>query len=297
MTGTKSGWLLIFPAILGCSLFMLYPVAFILWLSFHKWDMLNDVRTFVGLGNYTRVFSDDVFLQVLYNSSIYTVFMVFVSLVMALLLALWLNKRCIIKNLVQSAIFTPHIVSMVSVSILWMWLMEPNVGFLNYILSITGIENILSKFGINKLQWLESERSVLFSLLLIGIWKSLGYNTLILIAGLQGIPKEIYESACLDAASKWKILFRITIPLLSPSLFFLLIINITASFQVFDSVNVLTKGGPLNSSNMLVHWIYQTGFEFYRIGEASVGAVVLLLLAGGATYANFKFLSKRIHYR
>ncbi len=293
----NSAYLLTLPALAGSALFMIYPILFAVWLSFHRWDMLSDTRRFVGAANYVRVFSNASFLQVLSNSCVYMALMTTLSVALALLLALWLNENSIVKNLAQSAVFTPHIVSMVSVGILWMWIMEPDIGLLNYILDLSGVQALLARFGQGKIMWLESEKSALFSLVFIGIWKSLGYNALILIAGLQSLPKEIYESARLDRAGRLRTLFRITIPLLSPSLFFLLIVNVTASFQVFDSVHVLTRGGPLNSSNMLVHWIYQTGFEFYRIGEASVGAVVLMLIAGGVTYANFKLLSRRVHYR
>jgi len=293
----NSAYFLTLPALAGSALFMIYPILFAVWLSFHSWDMLSDTRRFVGAANYVRVFSNASFLQVLSNSCVYMALMTTLSVALALLLALWLNENSIVKNLAQSAIFTPHIVSMVSVGILWMWIMEPDIGLLNYILDLSGVQALLARFGQGKIMWLESEKSALFSLVFIGIWKSLGYNALILIAGLQSLPKEIYESARLDRAGRLRTLFRITIPLLSPSLFFLLIVNVTASFQVFDSVHVLTRGGPLNSSNMLVHWIYQTGFEFYRIGEASVGAVVLMLIAGGVTYANFKLLSRRVHYR
>lgn len=293
----NSAYLLTLPALAGSALFMIYPILFAVWLSFHRWDMLSDTRRFVGAANYVRVFSNASFLQVLSNSCVYMALMTTLSVALALLLALWLNENAIVKNLAQSAVFTPHIVSMVSVGILWMWIMEPDIGLLNYILDLSGVQALLARFGQEKIMWLESEKSALFSLVFIGIWKSLGYNALILIAGLQSLPKEIYESARLDRAGSLRTLFRITIPLLSPSLFFLLIVNVTASFQVFDSVHVLTRGGPLNSSNMLVHWIYQTGFEFYRIGEASVGAVVLMLIAGGVTYANFKLLSRRVHYR
>ncbi len=293
----NSAYLLTLPALAGSALFMIYPILFAVWLSFHRWDMLSDTRRFVGAANYVRVFSNASFLQVLSNSCVYMALMTTLSVALALLLALWLNENSIVKNLAQSAVFTPHIVSMVSVGILWMWIMEPDIGLLNYILDLSGVQALLARFGQGKIMWLESEKSALFSLVFIGVWKSLGYNALILIAGLQSLPKEIYESARLDRAGRLRTLFRITIPLLSPSLFFLLIVNVTASFQVFDSVHVLTRGGPLNSSNMLVHWIYQTGFEFYRIGEASVGAVVLMLIAGGVTYANFKLLSRRVHYR
>ena len=175
--------------------------------------------------------------------------------------------------------------------------MNPDIGLLNYILNVIGINKVLAIFGVKKILWLESKVTALFSFIIIGIWKTLGYNTLVLLAGMQSIPKQIYEGAALDKTGTLRKFFRITIPLLSPSLFFLLIVNITSSFQTFESVNVISKGGPLNSTNMMVHWIYQTGFEFYRISDSSVGSVLLLIIISFATYANFKLLSKRVHYQ
>jgi sn-glycerol 3-phosphate transport system permease protein len=214
--------------------------------------------------------------------------MVTVSISIALVLAVWLNKRTKLHNFVQTSIFTPHIISLVSVAMLWMWIMDPEYGLLNY---------ILGWFGIPRLQWIDNPDTALLSVIIVGIWKVIGYNVLILIAGLQSIPSYIYESAKLDKANRVTTFFKITIPLLSPTLFFLLIVTITSSFQVFDSVRVMTQGGPVNSTNVLVHWIYQTGFEFYRIGEAATGSVLLFIIVAVATFANFKLLASKIHYQ
>jgi sn-glycerol 3-phosphate transport system permease protein len=289
--------LYLLPACLGIMIFIIYPMVFSLYISFFDWDMIANLKTFVGFERYRVLLHDPKFIQVIVNTVQYMFAMVVVTVLLALVLASWLNKSKVIFNLAQTAIFTPHIISTISVVLLWMWVMNPDIGLLNYIMDMTGINNVLSLFGVSKVLWLESKGTALFSFVIIGIWKTLGYNTLVLLAGMQSIPKQIYEGAALDRASKFRKFYKITIPLLSPSLFFLLIINITSSFQTFESVNVISKGGPLNSTNMMVHWIYQTGFEFYRISDSSVGSVLLLIIIGLATYANFKLLSGKVHYQ
>ena len=214
--------------------------------------------------------------------------MVGVSIGLSLVFAVWLNKQSFMHKLTQTVIFTPHLVSLVSIGVLFMWIMNPDYGFLNW---------VLDSIGLPTSKWLSSEKSALFSIILVGIWKTVGYNTLIFIAGLQSIPKYIYEAANLDNSSKIKTFFKITLPLLSPTLFFLLITTTTSSFQVFDLVNVMTKGGPINSTNMLVYYIYEAGFRYFDIGSASAASVFLIILVGFLTFAHFKLLAKKVHYQ
>ena len=284
----SSAYLMVLPAMVGCLLFTLYPVCYVLYLSAFSWDLISPDKLFVGLRNYTHLLTFPDFQHVLMNSFTYMLVMVAVSISVSLVLAVWLNKRTALHSFAQTAIFTPHIISLVSVAMLWMWIMDPEYGLLNY---------ILSWFGIPGLKWIDSPDTALLSIILVGIWKIIGYDVLLLVAGLQGIPTYIYESAKLDKASQVTTFFRITIPLLSPTLFFVLIVNIASSFQVFDSVKIMTQGGPVNSTNLLVHWIYQTGFEFYRIGEAATGSVLLFVIVALATLANFKLLSQKVHYQ
>ncbi|MDK2910979.1 MAG: sn-glycerol 3-phosphate transport system permease protein [Bacteroidales bacterium] len=283
-----TAYLYVLPAVIGCLVFTIYPVVYVMYLSTLSWDLISPDKKFVGLDNYKRLLTSPEFQQVLINSVTYMLVMVTVSISIALVLAVWLNKRTKLHNFVQTSIFTPHIISLVSVAMLWMWIMDPEYGLLNY---------ILGWFGIPRLQWIDNPDTALLSVIIVGIWKVIGYNVLILIAGLQSIPSYIYESAKLDKANRVTTFFKITIPLLSPTLFFLLIVTITSSFQVFDSVRVMTQGGPVNSTNVLVHWIYQTGFEFYCIGEAATGSVLLFIIVAVATFANFKLLASKIHYQ
>jgi sn-glycerol 3-phosphate transport system permease protein len=276
------------PAVAGCLVFTVYPVLFNFYLSTLSWDLLSASRRFVGLTNFKRLLSSPSFIAILANSSLYMGAVVAASISIALVLAVALQAKSRFNTFVQSAIFTPHIISLVSVSILWMWIMDPGYGLLNF---------LLKSLGLPASMWLESPRTALLSLMIVGVWKTVGYNTLILLAGLQSIPPSIYEAARLDKARGAATFFRVTVPMLSPSLFFLFIVNVTSSFQVFDSVHVMTQGGPIDSTNLIVHWIYQTGFEYYRIGEAATGSVFLFLIVAVATILNFRLLSSRVHYQ
>ena len=273
---------------IGCFIFTLYPIIYIFYLSTLSWDLSSEDKKFVGLNNYIRLLQNHEFQQSLSETAVFTFFMVFLSISLALVLAVWLNQKSRVRSFVQTAMFTPYVVSLVAVSILWMWIMDYDNGLLNFVVGVLGIP---------KVHWLDSPSTALISLIIIQVWKTLGYNTIILISGLQSISATLYETAKLDNAGRLTTFFKITVPLLSPSLFFLLIINITSSFQVFDSINVMTQGGPVNSTNLLVFWIYQTGFQFYNIGDAATGSVFLFLIVGTVTFINFKLLNKRVHYQ
>jgi sn-glycerol 3-phosphate transport system permease protein len=283
-----ASYALVAPAVAGCLLFTVYPLAFNFYLSGLKWDLLSGSKRFVGLANFTRLVGSRAFLSVLANTALYMAVVVVVSISLALVLAVSIKGSGRLDAFVQSAVFTPHIISLVSVSILWMWIMEPEYGLLNF---------LLRTLGLPPSRWLESPSSSLQSLMIVGVWKTVGYNALILLAGMQGIPPSVYEAARLDKAGRASTFFRLTLPLLSPSLFFLVIVNVAAGFQVFDSVHVMTQGGPMNSTNLLVHWIYQTGFEYYRIGEAAAGSIFLFVIVAVATVLNFRLMAGRIHYQ
>ncbi|HZG13614.1 MAG TPA: sugar ABC transporter permease [Candidatus Bathyarchaeia archaeon] len=282
-------YLYVTPALLFFALFFFYPIVYMIYLSFQDWTLLNlEEMEWVGLDNFRTLFSDPDFHLVLKNTLIYTVLTVFLGIALAFFLALWLNKKAKIYGLVQGAIFSPHIISLVSVSMLWMWLMDTQYGLLNA---------MLESVGLPPSTWLADPSTALYSLVLVSVWKVVGYNTLIFIAGLQSIPKDIYESAALDRSPAWRTLYKITIPMLSPTIFFLLVINTISSFQVFDTIYIMTQGGPVNSTNMLVFYIYEQGMDFYNGGIASAASVVLLGLAGVLTLFHFLFLAKRVHYR
>ncbi|UFJ42713.1 sugar ABC transporter permease [Brevibacillus humidisoli] len=281
-------YLYLTPSLIVFALFFLYPILYLVYLSFTSWNLINPVKEYVGLDNYRELLADPEFVQVLGNTLFYTVVTVSISLLLGLLMALWLNRRGWFYSLIQGAVFSPYIISLVSVSLLWLWMMDPQYGLLNALLHMVGLPPS---------QWLADTSSAIWGLILVSVWKIVGYNTLICVAGLQSIPKELYEAAALDKTPAWRRFVAITLPMLSPTLFFLLVVNTIASFQVFDTVKIMTQGGPVNSTNMLVFFIYEYGFDFFKIGYAAAAGVVLLILVGVLTAVHFMLLAKRVHYR
>lgn len=281
-------YVMVAPSIAVFSIFFIYPIFYMIYLSFFNWDFINPVKEFVGLDNFTELFRNNEFLQVLSNTLNYTLLTVSLTIVISLFLAIWLNREGTWYGIVQGAIFSPHIISLVSVSLVWMWLMDPQFGLLNWLLQLVGL---------TKLEWLSGPDSSLLSLVLVAVWKGVGYNALIFIAGLQSIPKDMYEASALDEANRWRTFYKITLPMLSPTLFFLIIINLISSFQVFETIAIMTKGGPINSTNTLVYYIYEYGFRYFKIGYASAAGVVLLIVVGILTLVYFKLLSRKVHYQ
>ncbi|MFD1206565.1 carbohydrate ABC transporter permease [Sporosarcina contaminans] len=281
-------YLMILPAIIIFALFFLYPIGYMIFLSFHDWNFVSPEKDFVGIDNFKVLLSDAKFMQVLRNTFVYSILTVSLTISISLLLALWLNRQGTIYGFVQGAIFSPHIISLVSISMLWMWLMDTDYGLLNWFLNLFGISNI---------PWLTDPKTSLLSLIIVAVWKGIGYYTLIFIAGLQSIPKDIYEAAALDDTGKCRTFFNLTLPMLSPTLFFLTIIGLIGSFQVFETISIMTGGGPINSTNTIVYYIYENGFRFFKIGHASTAGVILLLLVGVFTILYFKLLSRKVHYQ
>ena len=276
------------PAIIVFLVFFIQPIFYMIYLSFHDWNFISPDKTFVGLGNFKDLLSDPMFLEVIRNTLMYTFFTVLFSISLALLMSIWLNKQGWMYSFVQGAVFSPHIISLVSIAMLWMWIMDADYGLLNWVLSLVGLE---------KVPWLTDPNTALSSLIIIAVWKNIGYFTLIIIAGLQSIPKHLYEAAALDRTTPWRRFAKITFPMLSPSLFFLTIIGILDSIKVFETISIITKGGPLNSTNTLVYYIYENGFIFFKIGYASAAGVILLVILSVLTLLYFKVLSKRVHYQ
>lgn len=288
MTQKWQPYLMILPSLIIFSLFFLYPIGYLIQLSLHDWNFISPDMNFIGLANFQTLFADAEFREVLTNTVIYTVSTVGVTTAISILLALWLNRTGWFYSFLQGAIFSPHVISLVSIALLWMWMMEPDYGLLNWALQLVGI---------NGIPWLNAPETSLFSLVVVAVWKGLGFNTLIFIAGLQSIPKDVYEAADLDDASKFSTFREITLPMLSPTIFFLVIINLIGSFQVFETISIMTQGGPINSTNMLVYYIYEYGFQYFKIGYASAAGVLLLIIISIFTAIYFWLLSKRVHYQ
>ena len=280
-------YVMIGPAMIGIGLFVLYPLIYLIYLSFFKYNLLNkSMSKFVGFDNYVQIFSRGDFYKALTNTAIYTGGVVIITMALSLLFAVWLSKRTRINAIVQAGLFTPHIVSIVSVSLIWLWLMEPNLGFLNYILKTLGLPTS---------QWLQSSSTALLSIIIVSVWQAIGYYALILVAALQGVSPTIYEAAALDNAGRFKVFRKITLPLISPQLFFILVIMTIGSFKVFDTVRIMTAGGPNNATNTLVYYIYT--FRTTNIGFAAATGVILMIIIGILTIIYFRLMAKKVHYQ
>ena len=281
-------YLLVGPALAFMMCFVVYPMFYLGYISLTNWNLINPNKKFVGLANYKDLLGREEFYETLWNTCTYTFWTVLLIMTVALLLAVWFNKNTKFDIFGQMAIFTPHIVALVSVAMVWLWLMDPDAGLLNYILGI---------FGIPPCEWLQSSDTSMMSIILVSVWKSVGYYTLIILSALQGIPKEIYEAAALDNTPKWKQFFKITLPIISPQLFFLLIVMTIGSFKVFETVRVMTGGGPNFSTNVLVYYIYDYAFNNMKLGYAASAGMVLLAIVGLVTIVYFRLLSKKVHYQ
>ena len=260
-------YIYIFPAAFHAIFFTLMPFLFMIVGAFFKLDLV-DIKSskFVGWWNFKMVLVlDDEFWRAFVNTIIFAIVTVFLLMVVTVLMSSWLSKNTKIHNLAQTMIFTPHISSMVAVGILWVLMLDPQ-GIINQILAI---------FGIKGPNWLMDSRTSLFSVALVTVWKSIGYYCLIIIAGLQSLPKDVYEAAKLDKACKWTILRKITLPLLTPTLSFVFIMKFINAFKSFSAIDVMTQGGPQGSSMVLGYWIYNAGRVKFNYGFAMVGAIIL----------------------
>ena len=280
-------YLMIAPAMTVFAVFSIYPIVYMVYLSLFRWNMMGPKR-FIGLQNYIELFTSKEFGQVMGNSMYYMALGVSLSLTLALLAALFLRRNTAINRFLQASIFAPYIISLVSISFIWIWFMDFDYGLLNYVIGLVGVPPV---------DWLSDTRVALTSLVMVSVWKSLGFDTLILVSALQAIPAYLYEAAALDKAKPWTVFRSITLPMLSPTIFFLALTNIIASFKAFETIAIMTQGGPANATNTLVHYIYQYGFQFFKIGYASAVGVVMMVIIGLFTIVYFAVLERRVHYR
>lgn len=279
----RAGFAFIAPSMIIMTIFVYIPMLMSLVYSTETFNMMFTNTKFVGLSNYVKLFGDARFWNALKNTAYYTVFMVPLQLIFALLLAVALTKTSKFNNFMRSVYFVPAICSMTVVAITWSFLINNDYGIYTY---------WLRKIGIDLPNLLNSTTWAMPTMIFIGIWKNLGFKTIILVAGLQGISQAYYEAANLDGASAKDKLFKITIPMLMPTLTFVIIDSVITSFQVFDQVYVMTKGGPLFSTETLVQYIYTNAFEKANMGYASAVAVMLLLITLLASIPLFNYMKR-----
>ena len=284
------GYILAAPAVILLTVFTVYPLGYLIYRSLYGGNLITKNPKFVGFDNYLNLLESKDFHQVFGNTVVYTLITVVFTMVLAVVIAAWLNskKNRRLNEIVQTCIFTPHIISMVSVSTLFLWLMDSKYGLLNVVLNALGFESF---------PFLSSPATALFSVAMVSVWKGLGYYVLLIMAALQNIPTSVYEAAEMDDTPSLKVFFKITLPMISPTILFTSVVATIASFKVFDSVSVMTGGGPLNSTNTLVYYIYEYAFRYGKPGQACAAGVILLILVCIITFIQFRVSKKRVHYQ
>ena len=276
-----AGYLLIAPNLVLYLAFVVFPVVFSLVLSFTEWSFLSGLKglKYVGLANFAALPGDQWFTQSLRNNLVYML-IVPISMAIALLLALILNRAAYGRPLLRTMIFMPYISSTVAVAVVWLVIFHPTYGPLNAFLMSLGIAE--------PPKWTASLTWALPAVMIVSVWAALGYDMVLYLAGLQAIPSELYEAAEIDGASRWQQFRHITLPLLSPTTFFLLVTGIISSFRAFALIQVMTQGGPGTATTLLAYYIYKLGFQFYRMGYASAVAWVLLVIVFVFTLIQFR---------
>jgi multiple sugar transport system permease protein/raffinose/stachyose/melibiose transport system permease protein len=274
-----SGHLMILPCYVIYLFFVLLPVLMTVWFSFRDYDLFSQ-SNFVGIDNFIRLVKDPLFLVSVKNTFVYALGTIVPQIVLGLLLAVLLNTNVPGKGFFRLAFYIPYLVSMVSVAMLWLWIYDPASGVLNRFVKLIGLP---------PQRWLFDMKLALSSLMVMGIWKMSGYNMIIYLAGLQQIPTQLYEAADIDGINSFRKFLHITVPLIQPTTFFLIVINTIQSFAVFEQVNIMTDGGPSNATTTIVHQMYERGFVDFQMGYASSMGVFLLLITILLTIFNFKY--------
>jgi multiple sugar transport system permease protein len=281
----RVGYLFILPSFLHLLIFLVIPLVFSLYLSFTDWNSPS-IRNapFIGLKNFEFMIGDTRFWKAMLNTAYYTILSVPLGLVISLGIALVMNMALKGQTIFRTLFFMPVISSWVAVSVIWITLLDPNAGIVNYVLGLIGIP---------KINWLGDPLWAMPAIVIIAIWKGAGFNMVIWLAGLKAIPQELYEAASIDGASPWQAFWGITLPLLAPTTFFLTITGVIGSFQVFSPVYVITKGGPLQSTDVVVFRIFQRAFQEFKMGYASSQAWVLFLVIFLATLLQLQINKRR----
>lgn len=284
----KTIWVAIFllPSLTGLILFTAIPILASLGLTTFEWDLLTAPQ-FVGLGNFQRLLKDDNFWRALLNTIYFIVTYIPLVMIFAMAVAVVLNQK--LKGIVffRAAFFIPVVSAWVAVALMWRWIFNPQFGIFNYLLSLIGITGPA---------WLFDPQWAMPAIVIASVWKDIGFVMIMLLAGLQGIPEVYYEAASIDGSNRWQQFRNITVPLLSPTIFFALIISLINSFQVFDQVWIMTEGGPAGATTVLVEQVVKNAFSYSRMGYASAISWVLFLLVFGATAIQTRMQNRWVHY-
>ncbi len=264
-----AGLLFILPAMIPLSVFWILPVLFSGGLSFTNWDMMSENIKFMGIKNYTGLLRDPNFGRVLKNTLVFAVGSTVPTIFLGMMTALVMNGSRKGTGVYRTIIFAPYITPMAAISVVWSWIFEPRVGILNFIMRLVGLPES---------QWLQSSRTAMVSVLIVTIWKSLGWTMIFYMEAIRKVPQNLLESAAIDGANGFWRFVKITLPLISPTTLFLVIMSTISSLQAYDQIQVLTQGGPAGATRTLLYYYYQEAFQNFNTGKASAVAVILVII-------------------
>ncbi len=280
---TRTAWLYLSPALAHLALFVGFPVAYGFWLSLNEWNMISPRMTFVGLDNYVDLLDDPLFHEAFVNTAYFTLGILLVILVCSFGVALLLDQPLRQIGLFRGIYYSPAVTSVVAIGVVWYWMFDPEYGLIN---------QVLQALGVYGPRWLADSAWAMPALIITAAWRNVGYFATIFLAGLQGIDQSYYEAASIDGAGRLAKLRSITIPLLSPITFFVAVMAVILSFQVFALVYVMTAGGPGGSTSVVVFQLYQQAFIYFRLGYASAIGYVLFLVIFLLTLIQFRFMGR-----
>jgi sn-glycerol 3-phosphate transport system permease protein len=280
-------YLYVLPAFIFLFVFTYYPAGFALFRSFFHWNTSFIQPEFAGLFNYLQLLQSRRFWQVVSNTVVYSISFIGVSTLLALFLAVQINKIKRAGSFYKATFFYPTMIPMAAAAMIWMFMYLPDYGLINA---------YLRRYGMSSINWLNDRNIALFSVTMVGIWKYTGYYMLLFLAGLRNVPDELIDAALIEGANGWQRLFKISLPLISSHLFFILIIAIINALEAVDQIYIMTQGGPSNSTNLIVYFIYQQGFRFWDMGTAS--ALTAMLIVSLLLIVSFLFttLGKKVYY-
>jgi len=284
---TLAPYLFLVPSFVFLVMFVYYPLANGFYLSFFKWDLAHPVKEFTGFSNYGELSTNPVFWQIVRNNLIYAVGTLIPSLGIGFFLAILLNSKIKFKAVYRGVAFYPYLLPMAAASMIWVWLYNPAYGTMS---------NFLKLIGFRRIDWLGDKQFALLSLMIVAVWKYVGYYMILFLAGLQAIPNDYYEMATLQGANFWQRLRHITVPLSSPTIFFVGMIFIVNSFQAIDQVYIMTSGGPGNATNLIIFYIFQHIFRFVKMGMGATISSFLFVVLIGLSLLYFFLLEKHVFY-
>ena len=280
-------YLFVTPLMIFIALFTYIPILASLNLSFREWNFLSPDMPFVGFRNYEQLLASRDLWNSLWVTTLFAVLSVPLRLGLALGIAAYLVRETMHVRLLRGALFLPSVTSTVSIAVVFSWVFSTDYGMVNA---------LLGTFGLGKVQWLQNPHLALWVLIFVNTWKQIGYDIVIYIAGLQAIPRELYDAAAVDGGKRLRVFRRITMPLVMPTTYFLLVISVIEAFQVFTIVNVMTKGGPAGATDMLVNLLYEIGFVLFDIGRGSALAVLLFILLVALAILKSRIIGRKVHY-